>query len=73
MYTPSFNRIDDDDEIRRFVAAARSAEFVTVDPDGLPVATLLPIMWDGDTSSSPTWRAPTRSGRPSTGRPARRC
>lgn len=48
MYTPSFNRIADDDEIRRFVAAARSAEFVTVDPDGMPVATLLPIMWDGD-------------------------
>ncbi len=47
MYTPSFNRIDDEEQIRRFVAAARSAEFVTVDPDGLPVATLLPIMWDG--------------------------
>ena len=48
MYTPSFNRIDDDNEIRRFVAAARSAEFVTVDPDGMPVATLLPVMWDRD-------------------------
>ena len=63
MYTPSFNRIDDDDEIRRFVAAARSAEFVTVDPDGLPVATLLPIMWDGDTvlahmaRANPQWKA----------------
>ena len=41
MYIPSFNRIDDDDEVRRFVAAARSAQFVTVDPEGLPVATLL--------------------------------
>jgi transcriptional regulator len=48
MYIPPFNRIDDDDEVRRFVAAARSAEFVTVDPDGFPVATLLPIMWGGD-------------------------
>jgi len=62
MYTPSFNRIDDDDEIRRFVAAARSAEFVTVDPDGLPVATLLPIMWTGDTvvahmaRANPQWK-----------------
>jgi transcriptional regulator len=62
MYTPSFNRIDDDDEIRRFVAAARSAEFVTVCPDGLPVATLLPIMWDGNTivahmaRANPQWK-----------------
>jgi len=63
MYTPSFNRIDDDDEIRRFVAAARSAEFVTVDPDGLPVATLLPIMWTGDVvvahmaRANPQWKS----------------
>ena len=62
MYVPSFNRIDDDGEIRRFVAAARSAEFVTVDPDGVPVATLLPIMWDGDTvvahmaRANPQWK-----------------
>jgi transcriptional regulator len=48
MYIPSSNRIDDDDEIRRFVAATRSAEFVTVGSDGTPVATLLPIMWEGD-------------------------
>ena len=65
MYTPSFNRIDDDDEIRRFVAAARSAEFVTVDPDGLPVATLLPIMWDGGVvlahmaRANPQWKTIT--------------
>jgi transcriptional regulator len=65
MYTPSFNRIDGIDEIRRFVAAARSAEFVTVDPDGLPVATLLPIMWDGETvvahmaRANPQWKAIT--------------
>ncbi|MGZ5364042.1 MAG: FMN-binding negative transcriptional regulator, partial [Mycobacterium sp.] len=63
MYTPSFNRIDDDDEIRRFVAAARSAEFVTVDPDGIPVATLLPVMWDGCAvvahmaRANPQWKA----------------
>jgi len=62
MYTPSFNRIDDDDEIRRFVAAARSAEFVTVDPDGIPVATLLPIMWTDDVvlahmaRANPQWK-----------------
>ena len=62
MYIPSFNRIDDDGEIRRFVAAARSAEFVTVDPDGVPVATLLPIMWEGDVvvahmaKANPQWK-----------------
>ncbi len=53
MYTPSFNRMDDDGEIRRFVAAARAAEIVTVDPDGMPVATLLPIIWDDERSTHP--------------------
>jgi transcriptional regulator len=63
MYTPSFNRIDDEEQIRRFVAAARSAEFVTVDPDGVPVATLLPIMWDRGVvlahmaRANPQWKA----------------
>jgi transcriptional regulator len=63
MYIPSFNRIDDNGEIRRFVAAARSAEFVTVDPDGVPVATLLPIMWEGDlvlahmAKANPQWKS----------------
>ena len=65
MYIPSFNRIDDEQQIRRFVAAVRSAEFVTVGPDGLPVATLLPIMWDGDTvvahmaRANPHWKTIT--------------
>jgi transcriptional regulator len=47
MYIPSFNRIDDEAEIRRFVAFARSAQFITVDDDGMPIATLLPILWNG--------------------------
>jgi transcriptional regulator len=65
MYIPSFNRIDDDAEIRRLVAAARSAEFITVDPDGFPVATLLPIMWEGETvlahmaKANPQWKTIT--------------
>jgi transcriptional regulator len=63
MYIPSFNRSDDEAEIRRLAALARSAQFVTVDPDGFPVATLLPIMWDGDVvvahmaRANPQWRA----------------
>lgn len=63
MYIPSFNRIDDDADIRRFVAKARSAELVTVGPDGFPVATLLPVLWDGDTvvahmaKANPQWQS----------------
>ena len=63
MYIPSFNRIDDEAEIRQFVARARSAEFVTVGPDGFPVATLLPILWDGGTvvahmaKANPQWKS----------------
>jgi transcriptional regulator len=65
MYTPSFDRIDDEDEIRRFVAAARSAEFVTAGPDGIPVATLLPIMWGNEVvvahmaRANPQWKTIT--------------
>jgi len=48
MYTPRFNRLDDDTEIRALVAAARTAWLVTVTSIGLPVATLVPIIWRGD-------------------------
>jgi transcriptional regulator len=62
MYIPSFNRVDEEAEIRRLVAHARSAEFVTVGPDGFPIATLLPIMWEGGTvlahmaRANPQWK-----------------
>lgn len=49
MYTPRFNQVDDEDEIRELVAAARTAWFVTAGADGMPVATLLPIIWRGET------------------------
>lgn len=49
MYSPPFNLVQDQDQIRAMVAAARTGWLVTVGPDGFPVATLLPIMWDGDT------------------------
>ena len=49
MYTPPFNAVADDGEIRAMVAAVGSAWLVTVGADGVPVATLLPIMWSGDT------------------------
>jgi transcriptional regulator len=63
MYTPPFNRVADDDEIRRMVAEIGSAWLVTVDGAGLPLATLLPIRWRGDevvahlAKANPHWRA----------------
>jgi transcriptional regulator len=63
MYVPPANRLDDDEAIRAHVAAASSAEFVTLGADGFPTSTLLPILWDGDTvvahmaRANPQWRA----------------
>lgn len=48
MYVPVFNALADADEIRALVAAAGTAELVTVDADGYPTSTLLPVVWDGD-------------------------
>jgi transcriptional regulator len=62
MYTPAFNRVDDVDEVRRMVAAYRTAWLVTTDGDGLPQATFLPVIWRGDTvfahlaKANPHWR-----------------
>lgn len=62
MYIPRFNSVDDEAEIRAMVSAARSAQFVTVGEDGWPVATLLPILWEGSTvvahiaRANPQWR-----------------
>jgi transcriptional regulator len=49
VYTPRFNLVEDEQEIRRMVAAVRVAWFVTTGADGTPQATLLPILWRGDT------------------------
>jgi transcriptional regulator len=62
---PPFNAVEDEDEIRAMVAGARTAWLVTVDPDGVPVATLLPILWRGDVviahmaKANPQWRTIT--------------
>lgn len=48
MYVPHFNAVDDPDEIRRMVAAVAAAQLITVDADGYPAATLLPVLWHGD-------------------------
>ena len=63
MYVPHFNALDDADAIRRMVADIGSAQLVTVGEDGYPLATLLPVVWRGDTviahlaRANPHWKA----------------
>ena len=47
LYVPRFNVMDPDD-VRPFVAAVATAQLVTVGADGLPDATFLPVLWEGD-------------------------
>jgi transcriptional regulator len=62
MYVPHFNAVEDEQEIRRMVADVASAQLVTVGDDGYPYATLLPILWEGDTviahlaRANPHWK-----------------
>ncbi len=62
MYSPPFNTMDDEDEIRAMVASVASGWFVTV-ADGIPQATLLPIIWRGGTviahiaKANPQWQS----------------
>lgn len=49
MYVPHFNAWDDEAAIRQMVADVGSAQLVTTGPDGYPLATLLPVVWRGDT------------------------
>jgi transcriptional regulator len=62
MYTPPFNAVDDEAEIRAMVAAVRVAWFVT-NGEGAPAATLLPIMWRESTvvahlaKANPQWKS----------------
>ena len=61
MYTPPYN-VMDEAEVRPFVDAIGSAELVTVDADGYPQATRLPLLWQGDrlvlhmAIANPHWR-----------------
>jgi transcriptional regulator len=49
MYVPRSNAIEDEQEIRRMVADVGAAQLITVGRDGYPLATLLPVIWRGDT------------------------
>jgi transcriptional regulator len=62
MYIPHYNAIEDEAQIRTMVADIGSAQLITVGSDGFPLATLLPIIWNGDTviahfaRANPHWR-----------------
>jgi transcriptional regulator len=73
VYVPHFNALDDHAEIARLVEAVGSVELITTGPDGYPLATLLPVVWDDDrlvlhmARANPHWREITED---STGTPA---
>jgi len=64
MYTPPFNRAEDETEMRTFVAQARAGWLVTngKDKDAAPSATYLPVLWRSDrviahlAKANPHWR-----------------
>ncbi len=47
LYVPRFN-VMDADAVRPFVEAVATAQLVTVGDDGVPDATFLPVLWEGD-------------------------
>jgi transcriptional regulator len=61
MYTPPYNTMNEA-EMRPLVNTIGSAELITVGPDGYPVATRLPVLWQGDrlvfhlAVANPHWR-----------------
>lgn len=48
MYLPKFNAMTDRAEIEAFVRAQHVGQLVTVGADGVPDATLLPVLWAGE-------------------------
>ncbi|MCV7229158.1 FMN-binding negative transcriptional regulator [Mycolicibacterium komossense] len=70
MYTPAFNSVEEETAIRAMVSAIGSAQFVTVDDDGFPTATLLPIIWERDTVIAHIARANPQWGTVADGSPA---
>jgi transcriptional regulator len=62
VYTPPFNRADDEGELRALVARVRAGWLVTNGRDAAPSATYLPVLWRGDrviahvARANPHWR-----------------
>ena len=50
MYIPKQFEVSDLSEIKKFVEFTASADFVTIDDEGQPLATLMPILWVEDGS-----------------------
>ena len=46
MYVPHFNALDGVPEIQALVMRVGSAQLVTTGPDGFPLASMLPVIWD---------------------------
>lgn len=46
MYVPHFNALDGVAEIQALVMRVGSAQLVTTGPDGFPLASMLPVIWD---------------------------
>lgn len=46
VYIPRHFEVSEWNEITSFVVRARAADLVTVNPAGMPVATLMPCLWD---------------------------
>ena len=65
MYVPHFNALDDHAQITRLVETVGSVELITTGPEGYPLATLLPVVWDEGrlilhmAKANPHWRAIT--------------
>jgi transcriptional regulator len=52
VYVPHFNAVEAMPEIQALVSSVGSAQLVTTGPDGYPLASLLPVIWEpagGDT------------------------
>lgn len=62
MYVPHFNAVDEA-AARSMVAEYGAGELITTGADGYPLATLLPVLWEGDVvvahfaRANPHWQA----------------
>jgi transcriptional regulator len=62
VYVPHVNAVPES-EARAMVSAYAAGELITTGPDGYPLATLLPVLWEGDrviahmARANPQWRS----------------
>lgn len=70
VYTPPFNRLDDEDELRELVAEVRAGWLVTNGQEAAPSATYLPVLWRDDTVIAHVARANPHWGEIGSGTPA---